>query len=135
MTLRLGAWLAATTLALTVFGFVSTAQADDKATATGTWKWEFKRNNGEAIEITLKLKQEGEKLTGTVSRGENETEIKEGKVSKDGEVTFEVVRETQGNTVTQKYKGKLEGDTIKGKVEFERNGEAQSRDWEAKRAS
>ena len=27
----------------------------------------------------------------------------------------------------------VSGDSIKGKVEFERNGESQSRDWEAKR--
>ena len=32
-----------------------------------------------------------------------------------------------------KYSGKLAGDTIKGKMEFDRNGEATSRDWEAKR--
>lgn len=135
MTLRLGAWLTATTIALTFGSLVATAQADDKATATGTWKWEFKRNNGETIELTLKAKQDGEKLTGTLVRGENETEIKEGKVTKEGEVSFEVVREINGNTITQKYKGKLEGDTIKGKMDFERNGEAQSRDWEAKRSS
>jgi hypothetical protein len=29
--------------------------------------------------------------------------------------------------------GKVEGNTIKGNVEFERNGEQQKRDWEAKR--
>lgn len=136
MTLRLGAWLAATAIALTFGGLVGTVQADDKATATGTWKWEFKRQNGESTEVTLKLKQDGEKLTGTITgRNNTETEIKEGKVTKEGEVTFDVVREFNGNTFTQKYKGKLEGDTIKGKIEFERNGEAQSRDWEAKRGS
>jgi hypothetical protein len=50
------------------------------------------------------------------------------------EVTFTVNREFNNQKFTIKYKGKVEGDTIKGKTEFERNGEAQSRDWEAKRA-
>jgi hypothetical protein len=34
-----------------------------------------------------------------------------------------------------KYNGKITTDAIKGKTEFERNGETQSRDWEAKRAT
>src|SRR5690242_7296585 len=33
---------------------------------------------------------------------------------------------------TTKYDGKVTGDTIKGKMEFERDGETRSRDWEAK---
>ena len=52
---------------------------------------------------------------------------------KDGEVAFAVTRERNGQKFTIKYKGKVSGDTIKGKTEFERNGEKQSRDWEAKR--
>jgi len=134
MRLRTSGWLAALALGVLV-GFVSTtARADEKANATGTWKWSFTTQNGQTFETTLKLKQDGEKLTGTVTgRNNQETEIKEGKVKGD-EVTFQVTRERNGQTFTQKYKGKLSGDTIKGKVEFERNGEAQSRDWEAKRS-
>jgi hypothetical protein len=136
MTMRFGAWVAAAAVAMTIGSAAIATAADDKATATGTWKWEFKRQNGEAIEVTLKLKQDGEKLTGTITgRNNTETEIKDGKVTKDGDVSFEVVREFNGNSFTQKYTGKLSGDAIKGKIEFERNGEAQSRDWEAKRGS
>ena len=102
------------------------------ADATGTWKWSVERN-GQKFETTLKLKQEGAKLTGTVSgRNNTETEIEDGKVDGD-DVSFKVTREFGGNKVVQTYKGKLSADTIKGKVEFERNGESQSRDWEAKK--
>ena len=134
MSLRSGAWLLAA-LGFVFAGFVSGVRADDKATATGTWKWEFQRpNGGDKVEITLKLKQEGDKLTGTISRANgNETAIEDGSV-KDGDVSFKVTREVNGNTMTQKYTGKLSGDTIKGKVEGERNGQAFSRDWEAKRS-
>jgi hypothetical protein len=48
-------------------------------------------------------------------------------------VTFSVTRERNGQKRTTKYNGKLEGDTIKGKAEFQRDGQTQSRDWEAKR--
>jgi len=35
--------------------------------------------------------------------------------------------------MVQNYTGKVTAESIKGKIEFERNGEKQSRDWEAKR--
>jgi hypothetical protein len=111
------------------------ALADDKkADVTGTWKWSVERN-GQTFETTLKLKQDGAKLTGTISgRNNQETEIQEGAV-KDGEVSFQVTREFNGNKIVQKYHGKAGAESIKGKVEFERNGETMSRDWEAKRAA
>jgi hypothetical protein len=102
------------------------------ADVTGTWKWTVERQ-GQTFETTLKLKQEGEKLTGTITgRNNTETEIADGKV-KDNEVSFTVTREFNNNRRVQKYSGKVEGDTIKGTVEFERDGETISRDWEAKK--
>lgn len=111
------------------------ARGEDKAAdATGTWKWSFTTQNGQTRETTLKLKQDGDKLTGTITgRNNQENKIEDGMV-KDGEVSFKVTREFNGNTFVIKYHGKLSGDSIKGKSEFERNGETQSRDWEAKRA-
>jgi hypothetical protein len=85
-------------------------------------------------EQTLKLKLEGDKLTGAmVGRDGQETAISDGKY-KDGELSFSVTRERQGQKFTTKYSGKITGDTIKGKTEFERQGQTMSRDWEAKRA-
>lgn len=113
-----------------LFALPAIATAGD---VTGTWKWSVERN-GQKFETTLKLKQDGEHLTGTISgRNNTETAIDEGKV-KDDEVSFQVTREFNNNKFVQKFTGKLSGDTIKGKVEFERNGEKQMRDWEAKKA-
>ncbi len=108
---------------------VGSAWAED---ATGTWKWTVTFNNN-TREGTAKLKQEGEKLTGTYIGGQNNTEtpIEEGTV-KDNVVSFKVVREFNGNKFTIKYSGTLSGDTIKGKTEFGTD-QVQSRDWEAKR--
>jgi len=134
MRLRTVGWLALLSFGVLVALAPAPARADDKANANGTWKWSFTTQNGQTFETTLKLKQDGDKLTGTVTgRNNQETEIKDGKV-KDDEVSFKVTRERNGQTFTQTYKGKVSGDTIKGKIEFERNGETQSRDWEAKRA-
>jgi hypothetical protein len=109
--------------------------------ATGTWKYSTPgRNGGAAREVTLKLKQDGEKLTGTVTMGGGgggnapaDVEITDGKV-KDGEVSFKVTRKRQNNEITSNYTGKLDGDVIKGKVETNFNGNARSTDFEAKRA-
>jgi hypothetical protein len=115
----------------TLSGTPSKASAAD---ASGTWKWTRTNQNGDKIDVTLKLKQEGDKLTGSISGPNGDTEIKDGKV-KDGEITFSVTREFNGNSFTQKYVGKQDGESIKGKIEFERNGEKMMRDWEAKRGA
>jgi hypothetical protein len=105
----------------------------DAAGVTGTWKWEFTTQNGDKRETTLKLKQDGDKVTGTVSgRNNQDTEIQDGKF-KDGEVSFKVVRKIQQTEVTTTYHGKLDGDTIKGKIETAGGNRSGSRDWEAKR--
>ena len=120
------------TVLVVLAGFAGPALADDKPNPTGTWKWSVDRN-GQTFDLTLKLKLDDGKLTGTLARGDQETKIEDGKF-KDGEVSFTVTNERNGQKVTRKYNGKVSGDTIKGKIESERNGETVSRDWDAKRS-
>ncbi|MBS0264238.1 MAG: hypothetical protein JSS02_20035 [Planctomycetes bacterium] len=108
------------------------AWAADKVDPSGTWKWSMTINN-QTINTTLKLKLEGDKLTGTMSRNDSqEVKIDDGQF-KDGEVSFSVTRERNGQKQITKYKGKVDGDTIKGKAERERDGQKNERDWEARR--
>ena len=108
------------------------AWSEDKPNPTGTWKWTTEIQ-GQKRENTLKLKLEGDKLTGAlVGRDDKDNPIEDGKY-KDGELSFKVIRERQGQKFTSKYSGKVSGDTIKGKTESERDGKPQTRDWEAKR--
>lgn len=139
LTLRSFLSMSTAAVALLVWTAPQTSRAEDaKASPTGTWTWTTPgRNGGPERKSTLKLKAEGEKLTGKVSSPGREgqvmeTEISDGKVKGD-EIEFKVVREFNGNKFVMGYKGKISGDTIKGKTEFERQGEKQSRDWEAKR--
>lgn len=118
--------------ALTVTCFSAYSLAADDADPTGTWKWSVTFNN-QSREATLKLKLEGDKLTGAMLGRNNQETAIENASFKDGEVAFSVTRERNGQKFTSKYKGKVSGDTIKGTMEFERNGETRSRDWEAKR--
>jgi hypothetical protein len=124
--------------AMLVLGVLVEARAQDKKVdPTGTYVWTMPgRNGGPDRTNTLTLKMEGEKLAGkVVSPGRdgqtNETQIAEGKVA-GSDISFTVTREFNGNKFTSKYAGKLADGAIKGKVETDRNGEVQSRDWEAK---
>ena len=122
-------------LAIAILAIGTAVQAAD---ATGTWGWTRPgRNGGPDQKMTLKLKVDGDKLTGTLTSpsrdgGTTDTKIADGKV-KGEEVSFTVTREFNGNKMVAKYSGKVSADAIKGKIETERNGETQSRDWEAKR--
>jgi hypothetical protein len=117
-------------------GLMPVLQAADPV---GTWTWSSPgRDGGEPRKSTLKLKVEGAKLLGTITTPGRQggdpvvTEISEGKV-KDDEISFAVTREFNGNKFTMKYSGKIAGDTIKGKIESERDGNVRTREWEAKR--
>jgi hypothetical protein len=103
------------------------------STVAGTWNTALIINDGNRIEGILKLKQEGDKLTGAVARADNETAIQDGKISGD-EISFIVKRDRDGRTVTAKYKGKVTGDTVKGKVESDWSGDWQTLDWEGTKA-
>ena len=134
-------------LAAVLVACVSSAQdakpdskpADNKpADPTGTWIWSVPaRNGGPDRTNSLTLKMEGEKLTGKLTTPGRDGQVREATVD-DGKVTgseisFSITREFNGNSFTMKYSGKVEPDSITGKVEFDRDGETQSRPWHATR--
>ena len=120
-------------LVVAFVGVAGLAQGADKPNPTGTWKWSVTFGN-QTREMTLKLKLDGDKLTGAMVREGQETPIQDASY-KDGDLSFKIVFEANGRKMTIKKTGKVSGDTIKGKTEFERDGQAQSRDWEAKRVA
>lgn len=106
--------------------------ADKKNDPTGTWKWETEMN-GMKRTSTLKLKLDGDKLTGAmVGRQNMETAIGDA-TFKDGAVSFTVTREMNGNKNVTKYSGKVDGDSLKLTIESERGGQTQKREVEAKK--
>ena len=81
--------------------------------AEGTWKW-GSSFGGFRSQSTLKLKQDKQKLTGKLTSGRGgDMDIKEGKI-RDGEISFEVERERDGEKTVSRYYGKLYGDNILG---------------------
>ena len=105
-------------LAFAVIGLFAMvwAQTSKPADLTGTWKWTSEGPGGQQ-ETTLTLKQDGEKLTGTITGFQGESPISEGTV-KDGNVSFKVVMDMFGRQMVTQYTAKFSGDSLKGKVEI-----------------
>jgi len=122
--------LIALTVIVAVVGLAVPAIAAD---ATGTWKWTTSFN-GQTRDSTVKLKQEGDKLTGVYVGGQSNTEapIEDAKISGD-KISFKVTRERNGQKFTTAYSGTLKDDTITGTQDRERDGQKQSSEWVAKR--
>lgn len=123
-SLRLIGSFLALTLAATVFA----------ADPTGTWKWSVSGPNGD-IETTLKLESKDGKLTGSYSNQFGPAEISNATFT-DEVLAFEVVRDFNGTKFVIKYRGKLEGDAIKGTLQAPGpdGGEGLKLEWNAKRA-
>ena len=129
--------LAIAALVVGLAGLTGGTRAEDKkADPTGTWKWtvEFKDQKREQ---TLKLKLDGDKLTGTIATGggkgaAKDTKIEDGKF-KDGEVSFTVTREFNDMKFTSTYKGKVDGDTMKGTMEAKFGEKDVKQEFEGKR--
>ena len=120
-----------------VLGATIQVQADDKKVdPTGAYIWTVPgRNGGPDRTNTLALKLEGDKLTGKLTSPGRDgqttaTDISDGKIT-GADVSFTVVRTFNDNSFTNKYTGTIADGAIKGKIEFVRDGETQSRDWKA----
>ena len=100
-----------------MFSLVSHLAAQDKKDdVSGTYTWTSQGFGGEQA-VTLKVKQDGDKITGTISGFQGDDQIQEG-TFKDGTLTFKVSRDFgQGRPIVTLYTCKISGDTIKGKGE------------------
>ena len=104
-------------LALLSCALAITALAAD---VTGTWTYEMRGRGGRGggMTATMNLKADGDKLTGTVSGRNGDTEISDGKIDGNN-ISFNVVREFNGNKFVMKYTGTVTDEGIKFKVERE----------------
>jgi hypothetical protein len=110
------------------------------ADLTGKWTYSMAGRDGTPREVTITLKQDGTKLTGTVpgmGRGGQQApamEVMNGKVEGD-KFSFETKMEFNGNTRVTKYEGTATGSELKMKVTRESQNGPQSTDVVAKKAT
>ena len=82
------------------------------ADVTGTWKGAIETPNG-SRDVTMNLKADGSKLTGTISGRQGDVEIQDGKIDGDN-ISFSMVR----GDFKIEYKGKVAGNEIKFDISF-----------------
>jgi hypothetical protein len=118
------------------------ADSDSAAGPAGTWKVTYTRDGKtQAYQPTLKLKQEGDKWTGTFTRRHGQQDIEmalEDAKIEAGEISFTITVPGNGVNMVRKFRGKITGDAIKeGTVKDDLNGVDPSLDhplhWEAER--
>ncbi len=108
-------------------GLMGSALAGDND-PTGTWKWSTARGVA-----TVKLKLEGDKVTGVMVRKAGDLKVEDG-IFKDGAISLRVPGKTPGGQpMVHMYQGKLVGDTIKGSATIVLPDRVAAGDWEAKR--
>ncbi len=112
------------------------ADAPPRPSLDGTWRWDFVMPDSGVAKPTLRVKTEDDgKLTGLARfRSGSSTPVTNLKLTGD-QVSFEVVRERDGEKTVTHYRGTLQGDRITGKVVSKWTGEEQSYDWLATRFS
>jgi hypothetical protein len=77
----------------------------------GKWTGE-QQGRGGTQPVTLDLKADGNKLTGTMTTGENSTAIQEGMLMDGGKVMFKTTQSRNGNEVTISFNGEMKGDEL-----------------------
>ena len=96
---------------LSFLAFVSLLPGANAADSSGTWKGAFDFD-GSPVPVTIKLKIDGTKVTGTVEGlPTTPTEIHDGALNGDT-VTFWVNTDYEGQTYKLVYKGKIAADQI-----------------------
>jgi hypothetical protein len=118
--------MAAVAIAVAILAVV--VQAAD---VTGKWTGAVPTRDGGTRESTFNFKQDGEKLTGTMTGPQGDIELKDGAVKGD-DVSFNVALSFGGNDVKLIYKGKIAGDEMK--MTRQREGADQTQEFTLKRA-
>jgi len=130
---------------VTTLDFLATRVEPDSAVVTaahasGTWTWTTPGPNGSPERTSkLTLAEDHGKLAGIISTPRQDgtavdSPISNGKEEGD-KISFDVVREFNGNKFTSSFSGEVSADKITGKISFHRNGEVQTHDWQAKRST
>jgi hypothetical protein len=119
--------LALRAAATLLFATLSASAAD----IAGLWKLSYTTENGLLREATLDLKLEGDRLSGVLASDRGKAQIEAGKVS-GGEVSFSLLRLGNGDEITVKFWGRVEGATMNLKMQY---GSRQPVDIAARRTS
>lgn len=102
------------------------------AQVAGNWQWSMPGSGGSA-EYLMRLGQQFQKVSATVSVGERQMQITDAKLAGDA-LSFTAADSVDGQKVIMRFSGRVSGDTVEGSVEVEGGPRAGRRDWQANRS-
>src|SRR5687768_16176882 len=119
---------------IALFALALMSSAALAADPSGNWKWSLAFND-QSFDSGGKFVLKDGKLSGTLETPMGDTPFTDG-TFKDDVVEFALTFDAGGTPMVIKYRGKLEGDTITGKIDFPGfgGGEPMKLDWKATRA-
>ena len=98
------------------------------ANAAGDWSWRS-AVGGVPVDIAVTLAQSFQALDGEARVGGKPARVEEGRMRGD-EIRFMLTAQAEGRTLRHEFRGRVEGDTIKGNAKLQGDGESQ---WNATR--
>lgn len=101
------------------------------AGVAGTWRWSVSTPQGER-RYALRLRQRFQKISGSVIADGQEIPISDAQLF-GNHLHFMVAQQIQGQKVTMRFRGQVNGNTIHGSVDIQGGPFAGRRDWQAKR--
>ena len=90
----------------------------------GSWTLEISTPSGRTFENTLSLKMEAGDLAGTLTSRRGDSELDDLRSDDEGNISFAVTRERNGQEFVMEYKGKVDGEKISGTIEIDAGGQA-----------
>ncbi len=100
----------------------------------GKWDAEVQTDDGQSLKSTVKLETEGDKVSGVMTTPDGkEVKLEDVKLAGD-EISFKINVDFEGTALVAKFKGKIDGPTIKGQVEYDLSGQTGTLDFTAKKA-
>jgi hypothetical protein len=105
-----------------------------EAKLPGKWDIEVATDDGQSLKSTLKLEVDGDKVSGVmVTPDGKDVKLEDAKLA-GNELSFKINVDFEGSALIAKFKGKVDGPTIKGQVDYDLSGQTGTLDFSAKKA-
>jgi len=105
-----------------------------EAKLAGTWNVEVVTDDGQTLKSSVKLETDGDKVSGVfVAPDGKEVKLEDTKLS-GNELQFKINVDFEGTALVANFKGKVDGDAIKGQVDYDLSGQTGTLDFTAKKA-
>ena len=104
------------------------------AKLAGTWNVEVVTDDGQTLKSSVKLETDGDKVSGVfVAPDGKEVKLEDTKLS-GNDLQFKINVDFEGTALVATFKGKVDGDTVKGQVDYDLSGQTGTLDFTAKKA-